>query len=93
MCTSFSGTVVLTRPEDDGDHHVDITPDPSFDHLLNSGDREHWHGGLLVEIVKGQGLPVPYVGEHVSVFGTWVYDADHGWNEIHPIEASASNRS
>jgi hypothetical protein len=21
------------------------------------------------------------------MFGTWVYDSDHGWNEIHPIWA------
>jgi hypothetical protein len=37
--------------------------------------------------MPGQKLPIPFVGEHVSVFGTWVYDTDHGWNEFHPAWA------
>ena len=37
--------------------------------------------------MPGQALPVPAVGERVAVFGTWVLDTDHGWDEIHPIWA------
>jgi len=86
-CVWFLGTVVEVRPEDDGDHHIDIAPDGGFEHFLNAGDREHQDGGLLVEIVEGQALPIPELGEHISVFGTSVYDRTHGWNEIHPIWA------
>jgi hypothetical protein len=35
--------------------------------------------------MPGQSLPIPSPGERVAVFGTWVLDTDHGWNEIHPI--------
>ncbi|MFL5797079.1 MAG: PASTA domain-containing protein [Actinomycetota bacterium] len=86
-CAWFVGTVVATRPEDDGDRHIDIAPDPGFGHFLDAGDMEHQSRGLLVEIVQGQALPIPDVGEHISVFGTAVYDTTHGWNEIHPIWA------
>jgi uncharacterized membrane protein YgcG len=86
-CSWFVGTVTAIRPEDDGDHHVDIAPDQGYGSFLDAGDREHQSGGLLVEIVKGQRLPVPATGEHISVFGTWVYDTTHGWNELHPIWA------
>jgi len=37
--------------------------------------------------MKGQDLPLPFVGERVAVFGTWVLDTQHGWNEIHPVWA------
>ena len=30
-------------------------------------------------------VPIPPVGAHVQVTGTYVLDSDHGWNEIHPI--------
>ena len=86
-CEWFVGTVVAIRAESDGDHHVDVAPDKGYGKFLDGGDREHQHGGLLLEIIKGQKLPVPFVGERISVFGTWVHDTNHGWNEIHPIWA------
>ena len=30
-------------------------------------------------------VPIPSVGQHVSVVGQYVTDLDHGWNEIHPV--------
>jgi len=30
-------------------------------------------------------VPIPNVGQHVSVVGQYVTDLDHGWNEIHPV--------
>jgi hypothetical protein len=32
-------------------------------------------------------LPIPVIGEHISVDGPWVLDTDHGWREIHPVDA------
>lgn len=32
-------------------------------------------------------LVLPPVGSHVEVMGPFVLDADHGWNEIHPLES------
>jgi hypothetical protein len=68
---------------------VDVLPDPGFDRLINEGNRTDQHGALVTEIMPGQPLPIPEVGERVVVFGTWVLDTQHGWNEIHPIWAVA----
>ena len=32
-------------------------------------------------------LPIPVIGDHISVEGPWVLDTDHGWREIHPVDA------
>ena len=32
-------------------------------------------------------LPIPVIGEHISVDGPWVLDTDHGWREIHPVDS------
>jgi hypothetical protein len=79
------GVVSSVRHEPDGDYHVDVRPDPGYRRLLDEGNRLHQGGALVTEIMPGQRLPVPAIGEHVQVFGTWVYDTAHGWNEIHPI--------
>jgi hypothetical protein len=86
-CRTFKGIVIAVRPEDDGDHHVVVRPDPGFGGYLNHDNRTEQNGGLVTEIMPGQQLPLPFVGEHVAVYGTWVYDREHGWREIHPIWA------
>ena len=30
------------------------------------------------------GVPI---GDHIQVDGPWVFDSDHGWNEIHPVDS------
>ena len=32
-------------------------------------------------------LPIPGPGDHVAVDGPWVYDVNHDWNEIHPVDS------
>jgi hypothetical protein len=32
-------------------------------------------------------LPIPKIGDHIAIDGPWVLDVDHGWNEIHPVDA------
>ena len=32
-------------------------------------------------------LVIPVIGGHLSVDGPWVLDTDHGWREIHPVNA------
>jgi hypothetical protein len=86
-CTWFVGIVVKVTGEKDGDYHVNVAPDIGYSAFLNSGDRDHQGGALVTEIMKGQVLPIPSVGEHISLFGTWVLDENHGWNEMHPIWA------
>lgn len=81
------GTVADVRPEEDGDHHVNVRPVRSDKRLLARANRTVQHGALVTEIMPGQHLPVPSIGERVAVFGTWVRDTEHGWNEIHPMWA------
>ncbi|MFL5767438.1 MAG: excalibur calcium-binding domain-containing protein, partial [Actinomycetota bacterium] len=58
-----------------------------FDRYLARDNDTEQGGALVTEVMPGQHLPIPSTGEHVAVFGTWVLDTDHGWNEIHPIWA------
>ena len=87
QCRRFAGTVIAVRSESDGDHHVIIRPDHGFASMLDGGNYSQQHGGIVAEIMPGQTLLPPYVGEHVAVVGTWAYDTNHAWNEIHPIWA------
>ena len=75
------------RHESDGDYHVIVTPDPGYQRFLNQDNYRYEDGGLVTEIMPGQHFPQPFTGEHLAIFGTWVLDADHGWQEIHPIWA------
>ena len=84
-CVTFDGTVLTTDRRSDGDLHVLLRPDPDYTHLLNVENVNE--GGMVVEIVPGQAIPPPTVGEHVRVFGTWVLDEHNGRNEIHPVWA------
>jgi hypothetical protein len=86
-CTWYTGTVTCVSHEHDGDFHVEMAPDSGETTFLDQGNYRYQHGSLVTEIMPGQSLPVPRVGERVAVYGTWVYDANHGWNEIHPIWA------
>jgi uncharacterized membrane protein YgcG len=86
-CRWFRGRVSTIRHEEDGDYHVDIAPDPGFGRFLVRDNYSEQGGALVTEVMPGQDLPIPSEGEHIAVFGTWVLDTDHGWNEIHPIWA------
>lgn len=33
------------------------------------------------------GLPIPAIGQRISLDGPWVLDTDHGWREIHPVDS------
>ena len=32
-------------------------------------------------------LPIPDIRDHIQLYGPWVFDVDHGWNEIHPVDS------
>jgi hypothetical protein len=84
-CRWYSGTVERILHEGDGDTHVDIAPASGMARFLDQDNYSAQHGQLVNEIMPGQHFPILFVGEAVQVLGTWVYDADHGWNEMHPI--------
>ena len=81
-CRIAIGTVDKVKFEAfDGDVHVDLRPDPPYEHLLaRPGDN------LVVEIIPQDRsrVAVPAEGARIEVAGPWVEDSKHGWNEIHP---------
>jgi hypothetical protein len=92
-CTRASGTVMTVRHEEDGDLHIDLVLDPASAGLLNDVNRSAQRGALVVEFMARDGahLPAPSVGDHLTLSGAWVNDADHGWNEIHPVWSEQIN--
>ena len=32
-------------------------------------------------------LEIPGPGDRIDIYGPWVLDLDHGWNEIHPVDS------
>jgi hypothetical protein len=84
-CVTFVGRVAVVEQKSDGDYHMALQPDPGYEKLLTDGNVKDEDGAMVVEIVPGQHLPLPKVGEHISVFGTLVLDTHNDWNEIHPV--------
>ncbi|MFN2617562.1 MAG: hypothetical protein ABR581_10625, partial [Thermoleophilaceae bacterium] len=92
-CRRARGTVVKARAEDDGDLHFDVRLDRRYRGLLRSGNFGQQGGALVVEFMpRDHGhLPAPAVGDRVSLVGAWVDDAQHDWNELHPVWAVSIN--
>jgi hypothetical protein len=84
-CEWYRGKVTQAESRDDGDLHFLMQPDAGFTRFLNTGNYNDEGGNLVIEIMPGQKLPAPVVGEHIAVFGTWVLDEHNSWNEIHPV--------
>jgi hypothetical protein len=102
QCSTATGTVEELGISDDGDVDFLLRVDPSYQYLINSVNTSKQKGDLIVEIVCqgtitnpfAQGgcgaykntLPIPKVGDHISVTGAQVIDMLHGgWMEIHPV--------
>lgn len=102
-CQHAEGVVVDVAAEEDGDHHVWFTPDAAYTHLMNPENHFQARPAMLAEIspdCPGQPadeqaaakcpkthLPLPRIGDRVAINGPWVFDGNHGWNEIHPVDS------
>ena len=101
-CITASGTVDRVIEEDDGDVHVRTNLDQPFSNLTNSANDQYQYGDLVVEIIcvnqpsqtdaipscqnYTNQIPVPSVGQHITITGPYVLDTDHyNWAEIHPV--------
>jgi hypothetical protein len=100
-CISVIGMVEQVRKEADGDVHIRFRLDQEFESLLTEKNISRQQGDLVLEpICQGKVRQLdatescsryngpyfePQVGLRYLVWGTLVYDADHGWNELHPI--------
>ncbi|HXM93603.1 MAG TPA: hypothetical protein VOA64_05000 [Candidatus Dormibacteraeota bacterium] len=100
-CISVTGTVDEVRKEADGDVHILFRLDQQFESLLNEKNVSRQYGDLILEpICQGKVRQAdatvscsryngpyfePQIGQRYQVWGTYVHDADHGWNELHPV--------
>ncbi len=100
-CISVTGSVEDVRKEADGDIHILFRLDPQFESLLNEKNVSRQHGDLVLEpICQGNVRQAdaeepcsryngpyfePQIGQRYLASGTYVHDADHGWNELHPV--------
>jgi len=83
-CRAVSGTVITVRHDEDGDVHIDVDTGGLLTNPVNGSEQG---GDLVVEFMPRDGghLPAPAVGARLILTGAWVLDADHGWNELHPV--------
>jgi hypothetical protein len=100
-CITASGTVDSIIEESDGDVHVRLNLDQAYSNLTNSANDQYQYSDLVVEIIcvnppsqtdaipacqnYTNQIPVPNVGQHITITGPYVLDTDHyNWAEIHP---------
>ncbi len=107
-CVTVSGTIDHLIHEADGDIHVRLHLDAAYSKMLDSKNISEQHGDLVLEAVCEESptqsdalracanyrsvVDIPPVGTHVTATGSYVFDADHGWNEIHPITSIVPTR-
>jgi hypothetical protein len=100
QCITVTGTVDESNVDEDGDQHFLLKLDRGQDQLLNKRNIKKKNGDLVVEIVCANRttlrkpkaacagytnrIPLPAVGSHVKVTGSYVIDTHNGWAEIHP---------
>jgi hypothetical protein len=92
---------VLLRPEPDGDIHIQVRVDPPFQNMVAPGNSRQG-GNLVIEPIcmhtrdpggrEGSVRGFRFSrecfppGTHVGIRGPLVFDRQHGWSEIHPVE-------
>jgi hypothetical protein len=100
-CLSATGVISESDADADGDQHFLLTLDPGQDSLVNHRNAKKKGGDLVLEIVcanpttmkkvksacagYANPIPIPKVGTHVRVTGSYVIDTHNGWTEIHPV--------
>lgn len=94
---TVTGVIHKTIACVDGDIHYQLKVDNAYLPLLNKGNNTKQNSCLVVELICINESPinkcngyinnviVPKDGDIVEIYGTFVYDRRHGWNEIHPV--------
>lgn len=107
-CRHAEGVIVDVAAEEDGDYHLWFTPDPGYAQLMNGENHFQGKPAMLAEITPDcpgdpadeqaaarcpkSHVPLPSLGDHVAINGPWVFDSNHGWNEIHPVDSITITR-
>jgi len=101
VCLSATGVIDESDADPDGDQHLLLKLDPGQESLVNKRNKKKKDNELVIEIVcanpttmkKPQKacagytnrIPIPAMGQHVKVTGSYVLDTHNGWMEIHPV--------
>ncbi len=72
---SVVGYVSYTRIESDGDLHIKLVPTPGVQTPF-----------VIAECIPSLFCNRPAAGAHIKVSGVSRKDAEHLWQEIHPVE-------
>jgi hypothetical protein len=102
-CVKATGTVEESLVDPDGDQHFLLKLDAGQEALVNAVNTKKRKGDLVVEIVcanpvtlpkvketcsgYANRIPLPSVGAHYVVLGSYVIDTHNGWAEIHPASS------
>jgi len=74
--------------EDDGDYQFNLELESQYNQLLNSENKKQVQNMLVIEVTskdqQSNEMHIPKNGDKIEVYGVWVTDNPHGWNEIHP---------
>lgn len=86
-----------------GHIHIRFRLDQQFESFLNEKNISRQQGDLVLEpICQGNVRQAdaeepcsryngpyfePHIGQRYLVSGAYVHDADHGWNELHPLNS------
>ncbi|MEO9363509.1 MAG: hypothetical protein ABI348_06365 [Nitrososphaera sp.] len=75
--------------ENDGDYQFNLQVEEPYKKLLNNENVKQVNGMLVTEIIPkdqndAKDVQIPKNGDRIEVYGAWVTDNPHGWNEIHP---------
>ena len=100
-CMSVTGVIDESDADPDGDQHFLLKLDPGQETLVNKRNKKKKGNELVLEIVCANptkmkkpmracagytnAIPIPAVGQHVRVTGSYVLDTHNGWMEIHPV--------
>jgi hypothetical protein len=102
-CKVVTGVIEEQDQNEDGDTHMLLKLDAGQEGLVNKRNLKKKSGDLVVEVVcanavsdkkakeactnYSNAIPLPKVGDHVTVTGSYVNDSHNGWLEIHPVSA------
>jgi hypothetical protein len=74
--------------EDDGDYQFNLELESQYNQLLNGENKKQVQNMLVIEVTskdqQSNEMHIPKNGDKIEVYGAWVTDNPHGWNEIHP---------
>jgi hypothetical protein len=91
-CQNVIGVVhdMTGNKQSDGDYQFDLDVTGQSKRLLNQVNNNQVNGMLVIEVIpKDQNSNNPFVqipknGDRIEVYGPWVTDNPHGWNELQP---------